>query len=54
VTSEGLFLLVMIGTGYRVFWNKDYASEPDWTAFFQFAILAALFGALMAGIAIKQ
>jgi Zn-dependent protease len=54
LTQEGLFLLPILGTAYRLFWNKDFAPEPDWTAFFQFAILAALFGALLAGIAIQQ
>jgi Zn-dependent protease len=54
LTNEGLFLLPIGGTAYRIFWNKDYAAEPDWTVFFQFAILAAMFGALMAGIAVRQ
>jgi Zn-dependent protease len=54
VTSEGVFLLLILGTGYRLFWNKDFAPEPDWTVFLQFAMLAALFGAMLAGISIRQ
>jgi len=54
VTGEGIFLLLIAGTSYRIFWNKDYATEPDWTMFLQFAMLAALFGAMMAGIPVRQ
>jgi len=54
LTQQGLFLLLMMGAAYRIFWNKDYATEPDQTAVFQFAVLAALFGAIMAWIPISR
>ncbi len=48
VTGAGLFILLMVGAAYRIFWKKDHAPEPDQGAFFQFAGLLVLFGTLLA------
>jgi Zn-dependent protease len=48
VTDAGLFILLMVGAAYRIFWKKDPAPEPDWGAFLEFAGLMALFAALLA------
>lgn len=53
-TQEGLFLLLILGAAYRIFWNKDYAAVPDRIPFFQYAGLAALFGAVLAWIPISR
>ena len=47
VTDSGLFLLLIAGAAYRIFWKKDPAPAPDWGAFFQFAGLMVLFGVLL-------
>ena len=48
VTGAGLFILLMLGAAYRIFWSKDHAPEADWGAFLEFAGLLVLFGALLA------
>jgi Zn-dependent protease len=48
VTRAGLFILLLVGAAYRIFWKKDPAPEPDLGAFLEFAGLLALFGALLA------
>jgi Zn-dependent protease len=47
VTGAGLFILLMVGAAYRIFWKKDHAPEPDQGAFFQFMGLLVVFGALL-------
>ncbi len=47
VTGAGLFILLMVGAAYRIFWKKDDAPVPDQGAFLEFAGLLALFGALL-------
>jgi Zn-dependent protease len=47
VTGAGLFILLMLGAAYRIFWKKDHAPAPDQGAFFEFAGLLAVFGALL-------
>jgi Zn-dependent protease len=47
ITGAGLFILLMVGAAYRIFWKKDPAPAPDWGAFLEFAGLLALFGALL-------
>lgn len=47
VTGAGLFILLMVGAAYRIFWKKDHAPVPDQGAFLEFAGLLALFGALL-------
>jgi Zn-dependent protease len=49
-TREGLFVLLLLGAAFRVFWKKDQAPQPDTGAFLEFAALLALFGALLAWI----
>jgi Zn-dependent protease len=49
-TSSGLFLLLMVGAAYRIFWKKDHAPVPDQMAFLEFAGLMILLGALIAWI----
>ena len=49
-TREGLFVILLLGALYRVFWSKDHAPQPDTGAFLEFAALLALFGALLAWI----
>jgi Zn-dependent protease len=48
LTRSGLFVLLLVGALYRVFWKKDPAARPDMGAFLEFAALLALFGALLA------
>lgn len=48
VTRAGLFILLMVGAAYRIFWKKDPAPTPDLGAFLEFAGLLVLFGALLA------
>ncbi len=48
LTRSGLFVLLLLGAAYRVFWRKDPAPRPDTGAFLEFAALLALFGALLA------
>jgi len=50
ITGAGLFILLMLGAAYRIFWKKDPAPAPDWGAFLEFAGLLALLGALLAWI----
>ncbi len=50
ITGAGLFILLMLGAAYRIFWKKDPAPAPDWGAFLEFAGLLALFAALLAWI----
>jgi len=33
LTGAGLFILLMVGAAYRIFWKKDPAPAPDWGAF---------------------
>ncbi len=47
-TREGLFIVLLLGAAYRVFWKKDPAPVPDTGAFLQFAGLLAVFGVLLA------
>jgi Zn-dependent protease len=47
LTGAGLFILLMLGAAYRIFWKKDPAPAPDWGAFFEFAGLLVLFGVLI-------
>ncbi len=47
-TREGMFIVLLLGAAYRVFWVKDHAKEPDQGAFFQFAGLLAILGLLLA------
>jgi Zn-dependent protease len=49
-TSSGLFLILMIGAAYRIFWKKDHAPVPDQMAFAEFAGLMILLGALLVWI----
>jgi len=46
-TNSGLFLILLVGAAYRVFWKKDHASAPDNGALLQFAGLMILFGAIL-------
>ncbi len=46
--GSGLFLILLLAAGYRVFLKKDHAPAPDSGAFFQFTGLMILFGALLA------
>ncbi|HKT54412.1 MAG TPA: site-2 protease family protein, partial [Caulobacteraceae bacterium] len=48
LTRSGLFVLLLLGAAYRLFWKKDPAPRPDTRAFLEFAALLALFGALLA------
>ena len=43
----GLFLLLLLGAAYRIFWKKDHAPAPDQGVMFQFAGLMILFGAIL-------
>jgi Zn-dependent protease len=55
LTGEGLFFILTLGAGFRIFWQKDHAQQPgDQTTLLQFAGLIALFGAMMAMIPIRQ
>jgi Zn-dependent protease len=47
LTDSGLFLILLAGGAYRVFWKKDHASAGDPGSFFQFAGLMALLGAIL-------
>lgn len=47
ITDSGLFLILLLGGAYRVFWKKDHAPVADQGLFFQFAGLMALFGAML-------
>jgi Zn-dependent protease len=47
-TGSGLFLILLIGALYRIFWKKDHAPVPDQPAFLEFAGLMILLGALIA------
>jgi Zn-dependent protease len=49
-TSSGLFLILMAGAAYRIFWKKDSAPAPDQAAFLEFVGLMILLGALLAWI----
>jgi Zn-dependent protease len=49
LTSSGLFLILAAGAAYRIFWQKDNAPEADQGAFFQFAGLMIVLGALLGG-----
>ncbi len=54
VTGEGLFLILVLGAGYRIFFQKDHAPAPgDQAALVQFAGLLALFAAMMRLIPIR-
>ena len=54
LTRQGLYLLLLIGALYRVFWAKDHARQPDQRAFLEFAALLALLGALLAWIPLLE
>ncbi|MBV8847416.1 MAG: site-2 protease family protein [Bryobacterales bacterium] len=47
MSGSGLFLLLLLGAAYRVFWKKDHAIAADQGAMFQFAGLMILFGAIL-------
>jgi len=47
LTDSGLFLILLVGGAYRVFWKKDHAPAGDQGVFFQFAGLMALLGAML-------
>jgi Zn-dependent protease len=53
-TGQGMFVILILGGLYRVFWKKDHAPVPDQGAFFQFAGLLLLFGALLGYVAVRQ
>jgi Zn-dependent protease len=46
-TNEGMFLIVLLGTLYRLFWKKDFAPRPDYWAIGHFAGLLVLFAAII-------
>ena len=46
-TSSGLFLILMAGAAYRIFWKKDHAPAPDQLAFAEFAGLMIVLGLLL-------
>jgi Zn-dependent protease len=50
LTQQGMLLIVLLGAGFRVFWQKDDAPEPDPGAFAQFAGLLVLLAAMLAWI----
>lgn len=50
VTRAGLFILLVVGALYRIFWKKDPAPEPDLGAFLQFAGLLVVLAALLTWI----
>ena len=41
-TKQGLLLLLALGAGYRLFWEKDFARETDNVALGQFVGLIAV------------
>jgi len=41
-TKQGLLLLLALGAGYRLFWEKDFATETDNVALGQFVALIAV------------
>jgi Zn-dependent protease len=47
LTGSGMFILLVLGAAYRIFWKKDPAPAPDMGAFLEFAGLLVLFGALL-------
>lgn len=47
ITGAGLFILLMIGAAYRIFWKKDPAPAPDMGAFLEFVGLLIVFGTLL-------
>jgi Zn-dependent protease len=47
VTDSGLFLILLLGGAYRVFWKEDHAAVADRQALLQFAGLMILFGAIL-------
>lgn len=48
LSQQGMFLILMAGAAYRVFWKKDHAPEADNLVFFEYAGLLAMFGAMLA------
>ena len=50
LSGSGLFLILALGAGYRIFWTKDTPSQSDNTVFLQFAGLLILFGALLGSL----
>jgi len=50
VTGAGLFILLMVGAAYRIFWKKDPAPTPDLGAFLEFAGLLVVLAALLTWI----
>jgi Zn-dependent protease len=47
LSGGGLFLILALGAGYRIFGAKDHPVDSDNTVFLQFAGLLVLFGALL-------
>jgi Zn-dependent protease len=47
LTDSGLFLILLLGGAYRVFWKKDHAAVADQGLMLQFAGLMILFGAIL-------
>jgi Zn-dependent protease len=50
MTDSGLFLILLLGGAYRVFWKKDHADAADQGVLLQFAGLMILFGAMLRSI----
>ena len=46
-TGSGLFLILLAGAAYRIFWKKDPAPVPDQIAFLEFAGLVIVLGLLL-------
>ena len=53
ITQQGMLLIVLLGAAFRIFWQKDHATEPDPGAFAEFAALLVLFAALLYWIPVK-
>jgi Zn-dependent protease len=54
LTSQGIFLFLIAGAAYRLFWLKDHAPEGDQTILTQFGLLAAILGGMLAVIPIPR
>jgi Zn-dependent protease len=48
LSQQGMFLILMAGGAYRVFWKKDHAPEADKLVLFEYAALLAMFAAMLA------
>jgi Zn-dependent protease len=54
LTGQGIFIILLLGAAYRVFWKKDPAPAPDFGLFLQFAALLCLFAAILAWVPAGQ